>query len=932
MSGTFSNIQPSLAITQFVPLGGVFPDYSGETSETGYYTMGMIRSFAGVFGPDGAPTASGQTYAIVQNTPLFSLFGANYGGNAQTTFGIPDLGGLVTIGTGQGPGLAQSILGDTYGSAEVTLTQANLAAELGGSEVPIDNVQPALAVQHLIRTGGSLPSEDFGAELFVGEVVKFAGTGVPEGYLACEGQILNIADFQALYVTIGNTYGGNGTTTFALPDLRGRSIVGATSLDPVGTKVGSATVTLTEANMPTAAGGNGAAFDNEAPGLTLTWLIALEGEFPSRDGNGSTDDSTPYVGEITAFAGDFAPEGWAICDGQVLSIAQNQTLFSVIGALYGGNGTTTFALPDLRGRTAVGTTEALPAGTVIGSSTNTLDMSDLPALSITGTLGDDTLYGGNLADTIGGSDGDDTIIGNGGADQMTGGKGNDVYVVDNPGDVATELLDEGTDTVEASVGYTLGDNVEDLLLTGGAAISGTGNALGNRLTGNAAVNLLSGLDGDDVLSGGQGDDILSGGAGADLLDGGTGADAMNGGQNNDTYIVDNLGDTVSEVGGNGTNDTVQSSVTFILGAGLEHLILTGNAAIDGTGNSSLNRIVGNNASNTLLGQSGNDTLLGNGGTDTLNGGSDNDKLFGGADADELFGDSGTDTLNGESGADLLDGGTGADAMFGGQNNDTYIVDNLGDTVSEDGGNGTNDTVKSSVSFTLGAGLEHLVLTGGGASDGTGNSGNNKLTGNDAANHLLGLGGNDTLTGNGGDDILEGGNGNDTLRGNIGNDVLNGGDNDDALFGGTNNDTLEGNSGSDTLYGEDGNDTLDGGDGADVLRGGKGKDVVTGGEGADAFVFDSAISASGNDTLTDFLTGFDHIELDDSAFTALTAGVALGGAFNLGAAASQADDRIIYDAVTGALRYDADGTGNGAAIQFATLSGAPSLSASDFVVV
>ncbi len=188
---------------------------------------------------------------------------------------------------------------------------------------------------------------------------------------------------------------------------------------------------------------------------------------------------------------------------------------------------------------------------------------------------------------------------------LIGGADNDTYVVDNTGDVVTENANEGTDLVQSSIAYTLGINVENLTLTGGTAINGTGNALNNVLTGNAANNLLTG---------GAGNDTLNGGAGADTLIGGT---------DNDTYVVDNTGDVVTENTNEGT-DLVQSSIAYTLGINVENLTLTGVNAINGTGNALNNVLTGNAANNLLTGGAGNDTLNAGAGTDTLTGGTGND--------------------------------------------------------------------------------------------------------------------------------------------------------------------------------------------------------------------------------------------------------------------------------------------------------------------
>lgn len=255
------------------------------------------------------------------------------------------------------------------------------------------------------------------------------------------------------------------------------------------------------------------------------------------------------------------------------------------------------------------------------------------ANAITGNAGANALFG---------LQGNDTLDGSAGADTLYGGKNNDTYIVDDAGDLVVEIAGQGTDQVLASVSYTLPDAVEVLVLTGAAAINGTGNGLNNVITGNAAGNYLTGGDGSDTLNGGDG---------ADVLDGGEGIDRLNGGRGADIYIV-TAGDIVSEAGGDGI-DTVVSEGSFVLPTAVEWLFLVGAAAADGTGNTSNNLLGGNGAANRLDGASGNDTIDGADGNDTLLGGAGNDSLTAGDAADLVQGGAGKDTLSGGLGADIF---------------------------------------------------------------------------------------------------------------------------------------------------------------------------------------------------------------------------------------------------------------------------------------
>ncbi|MDB5850023.1 MAG: hypothetical protein JWP29_3775 [Rhodoferax sp.] len=212
---------------------------------------------------------------------------------------------------------------------------------------------------------------------------------------------------------------------------------------------------------------------------------------------------------------------------------------------------------------------------------------------------------------------DDVMVGTVGADNMAGGLGNDTYVVNHAGDVVTEQVNEGTDTVQSSLSYILGANVEKLVLTGAGVINGTGNALANMLTGNAASN------------------NLYGGAGNDILDGAGGPNKMYGGVGDDTYYVAKATDGVFENLNEGM-DLILSTSDYELGLNAENLTLLGTAAISALGNTIDNVLTGNVASNTLTGRDGNDTLIGGLGADTLVGGSGNDTyLLGRGDGADL---------------------------------------------------------------------------------------------------------------------------------------------------------------------------------------------------------------------------------------------------------------------------------------------------------
>ncbi|MGV2122177.1 hypothetical protein ACQZ4R_03625 [Agrobacterium vitis] len=602
----------------------------------------------------------------------------------------------------------------------------------------------------------------------------------------------------------------------------------------------------------------------------------------------------------------------------------------------------------LNGTTAADTISGLAGDDILNGSdgNDTLDGGE-GADKLYGGIGNDTLVGGEGADTLSGGAGTDTasyasssaaiqinlvtgtntggdaaddtltaidkIIGSDFNDTFTasstitlaGGKGDDTYVVDSTSVTITEVADEGSDTVRASMDYTLSNNLENLVYTGSNNFTGTGNALNN------------------TIIGGSGNDTLIGKAGADILNGGDGSDTAS--YEGSAAVNVNLNTNLA-TGGEAAGDTFN---------GIENL----------TGSSNADTLTGDDNNNVLNGGDGNDTLAGGKGADTLNGGNGDDTLEGGEGADTLSGDNGADTLVGGEGADTLNGGNDADTLVGGEGadtlsggagtdtasyasslaaikinlvtgastggdaegdtfqtiekiigsdfndtftasssitlaggkgDDTYVVGSSNVTVSESTGAGS-DTVQTSVNYTLSDYVETLEYKGTGDFTGTGSAQDNTITGGS---------GNDTLIGKAGADILNGGSGTDTasyegsaavnvnlktnlatggeaagdtftgienLTGSSSADTLTGDDNNNVLNGGGGNDTLAGGKGADTLNGGDGADTLEGGEGADTLSGDNGADTLVGGEGADTLIGgdgdDTLVGGEGADTLS-----------------------------------------------------------------------------------
>lgn len=252
-----------------------------------------------------------------------------------------------------------------------------------------------------------------------GEIRLFAGNVAPDGWAFCHGQAASVTAAPALFAAIGTRFGGDGRTTFALPDLRGRVPVHRSATVALGAEGGAEIVELEADEIPdhqhsipigsrpardgqrarqalvgkvlrgsngtgirtvslgrSTRTGSGFAHANLQPFLCINYIIALDDAPANRAGG-------PVVGEIRMFGGEIAPAGWTWCNGQALDIQQFGGLYSVIGTTYGGDGRQSFDLPDLRGRVAMqaGYRPGLSArqlGESGGAATVALDESQLP--------------------------------------------------------------------------------------------------------------------------------------------------------------------------------------------------------------------------------------------------------------------------------------------------------------------------------------------------------------------------------------------------------------------------------------------------------------------------------------------------------------------------------------------------------------------------
>ena len=293
---------PFLTMQTALAIDGAFPPRDGGGPPN--IVLGMIHSLAFSYPPFGTPPCAGQLMPIAQYTKLFSILGTSFGGNGATTFALPDLRNMIAVGG--------TMIGQQQAYA-LACTAMIAATPPGQASYPM-----------------------------VGMVAMFGGNYAPDGWLVADGSTLPIAQYVPLFEAIGTTYGGDGVSTFCLPNLTTIEDPDYTGLAPMGAGrcPGLPSVALGEVVPPY--------------GFGLNYLISLTGVFPPRGGNGSFPPTDPIMGEMVAFTGASTPAGWALADGSLLAIADNQPLFALLGTTYGGDGQTDFALPDLRGRVVMG--------------------------------------------------------------------------------------------------------------------------------------------------------------------------------------------------------------------------------------------------------------------------------------------------------------------------------------------------------------------------------------------------------------------------------------------------------------------------------------------------------------------------------------------------------------------------------------------------
>ena len=409
MANPISMTQPAIALPQSIVTTGNAPSASGSYQD--YDTLGIIITTA--YDPSSfsyVTQALGQQLNIADATELYQSIGGYFGQPSDTTFNLPDLSGKMALTlttsskfggvklSGYNGTIAMGSVQGSYGSP-VSLTQSQLPNSFGGSSETISGTQYAQGVSYIIQVYGSWPSAEGGIpNQSMGAIFPFVGDVIPKGFMLCSGQTIPLLENQALYALLGNAYGGNPnavTPTMGLPNLVNYIPIGATTGMGIGVTSGSASPSISASSV---ASGNAGSVSTLQPSLAINYLINASGVA------NSFNYYKPTLGEIIMFAGyQNSDDEWILCNGQLLKIASYQSLYNLIGTTFGGDGITTFAVPDLRGKTVVGSggSSGLAIGQSIGQSTFTITPDYIPDITVPVpglTLVDDT--GASSSDNV----------------------------------------------------------------------------------------------------------------------------------------------------------------------------------------------------------------------------------------------------------------------------------------------------------------------------------------------------------------------------------------------------------------------------------------------------------------------------------------------------------------------------------------------------
>ncbi len=428
-----------------------------------------------------------------------------------------------------------------------------------------------------------------------------------------------------------------------------------------------------------------------------------DGSYLTYSADASGDDLTKYF----LASSQLSEQVWKLQGGNGASVTYT---FDGAGDLFGQTVTTSagatltdsFALSNALSSLV---SDHGDGGSVTGSASGGVILSWGDHDSLVSGGGAALIEAGGSDDLVTGGTGDDTLDAFGAGTTLVGGLGNETFEVNDTTDIIQAQAGAASNSMYSSVSYTLPQNVDVLTLTGSGNLAANGNG--------DVSNVIAGNSGNDTLVAGSGNDTLVTGTGVDFLVGGPGPDA---------FYLNNASDSYYLPDYNGYEDTIYSSVSYTLyniSDQVDSLTLTGTADL------------------TATDDYGYATLTGNAGNDTLVGG---------------------------SGADTLIAGSGVDTLVTGTGGNTLVIDNVADVIEVSSG-AFGDRIESSVSYSLGDGIDTLVLTGGGDLLGQGND--------DATNSISGNSGDDTLIAGSGADTLVAGAGLDTLVAGAGNDVLDG---------------------------------------------------------------------------------------------------------------------------------------------------------------